>query len=153
MKEEYMRQAIACARKAAAQDEVPVGAVIVKGGEVIAAAHNEKESRNCALYHAEMLAVQRATEKVGNWYLEGCSIYVTLEPCPMCVGAIINSRLDAVYYGASDPKAGCCGSVFDLISEGKFNHKPIVEGGILAKECGALLTEFFRAKRAIINKI
>ncbi len=153
MTEQYMRQAIACAKEAAAQDEVPVGAVIVKDGEVIAAAHNEKESRNCAIYHAEMLAIARAAEKVGNWYLDGCSIYVTLEPCPMCVGAIINSRLDAVYYGANDPKAGCCGSVFDLISEGKFNHKPVVFGGILREECGALLTEFFRSKRAKINKI
>ena len=154
--ERVMRRALAQARKGGAADEVPVGAVVVKDGKVIARAHNEKEKRNCALYHAEVLAIRRAAKKVGNWWLEGCTLYVTLEPCAMCVGAIVNSRLDRVVYGAADPKYGFLGSVADLPRDYPTNHVFERTTGVLAEECGALLTEFFRAKRekrANIKKI
>ena len=154
--EKFMRLAIREAKKGGASDEVPVGAVVVKDGKVIARARNEKEKRNCALYHAEVLAIRRATKKVGNWWLEGCTLYVTLEPCAMCVGAIVNSRLDRVVYGASDPRFGFLGSVADLPKEYPTNHVFERTAGVFAEECGALLTEFFRQKRgncAIINKI
>ena len=146
--EKFMRLAIKEAEKGAMADEVPVGAVIVKDGKVIARAHNEKEKRNCALYHAEELAIRRATKKVGNWWLEGCTLYVTLEPCLMCVGAIVNSRLDRVVYGAADPRFGFLGSVADVPRDYPTNHHFERTTGVLAEECGSLLTEFFRRKRA-----
>ena len=151
--ERYMRIAIREAEKGGAADEVPVGAVIVKDGKVIARAHNEKEKRNCALYHAEVLAIRRATKKVGNWWLEGCTLYVTLEPCVMCVGAIVNSRSDRVVYGASDPKFGFLGSVADIPRDYPTNHVFERTTGILAEECGALLSDFFRKKREKRNNI
>ena len=142
-----MRFALKQAEKAAAEDEVPVGAVVVKDGKVIARAHNEKEKRNCALYHAEILAIRRAAKAVGNWWLEGCVLYVTLEPCVMCAGAIMNSRLDRVVYGASDPRFGFLGSVADLPKDFAVNHRFDRTAGVLGEECAAILTDFFRKKR------
>lgn len=145
--EKYMRLALKEAEKAAAMDEVPIGAVIVKEGKVIARAHNEKEKRNCALCHAEMIAIEKATKKVGNWWLEGCTLYVTLEPCVMCAGAIMNSRLDRVVYGAKDARFGFLGSVANLNEEYPSNHRYEVTPGVLSDECGEMLSSFFRKKR------
>ena len=152
MIDDFMRAAIAEAVIAEGFDEVPVGAVIVKDGVIIAAAGNMKERENCALYHAEMIAIKKACAVLDNWYLDGCEMYVTLEPCPMCAGGIINSRLDKVYYGASDYKTGCAGSVCNLLADKSFNHQPQVIGGILEKECSDLLTNYFKGKRAA-NKL
>ena len=127
-------------------DEVPIGAVIVKDGKIIARAHNKKETKNCANYHAEMVAIEKACKVVGDWRLIGCDMYVTLEPCPMCVGAIINARLDNVYFGAYDEKAGALVSKCNLM-EMKFNHYANYKGGILEKECAELLSEYFKKKR------
>ncbi len=143
----FMRLALKEAEKAAKADEVPVGAVIVKNGEIIAKAHNLKERRNCALFHAETVAISKAAKKLNNWWLEDCELYVTLEPCPMCAGAVINSRLKRVVFGAFDSKAGCLGSVFNLTEKGKFNHDVEVKGGVMSEECAAVLSEFFRNKR------
>ena len=148
-REYFMKKAIAAAKRAAKRDEVPVGAVIVKDGEVIAVAGNRKERENCAVYHAEIVAIKKACRKLDNWYLDGCEMYVTLEPCPMCAGALINSRLDKLYFGAYDPKAGCCGSLCNLVEDGRFNHTLKVEGGILKEECAALLSDYFKQKRAL----
>ena len=145
--ERFMRLAMKQAQKGGAADEVPVGAVIVKDGKIVARAHNEKEKKNCALCHAEMIALRRATKKVGNWWLEGCTLYVTLEPCAMCAGALVNSRVDRVVYGAKDPRFGFLGSVADLPNDFPVNHKFQRTEGVLAEECAALLTEFFRKKR------
>lgn len=144
---EYMRAAIREAVKAESEGEVPIGAVIVKDGEILAAAHNMKENWHCAVHHAEIVAIERACEAEDNWHLDGCDIYVTLEPCPMCAGAIINSRIRKVYFGAYDPKAGCCGTLYNLCEDKRFNHRPEVEGGVLEEECAELLTEYFRRKR------
>ena len=144
--EKYMRAALREAEKAAAADEVPVGAVVVKEGKILARAHNEKEKRNCAIYHAEILAIKKAAAKVGNWWLEGCTLNVTLEPCVMCAGAIMNSRLDRVVYGAKDPRFGFLGSVADL-NDCPSNHRFERTEGVLAEECAAVLTSFFRKKR------
>lgn len=144
---EFMELAIREAKNAAQKDEVPVGAVIVKNGEVISSAHNHKESKNCAVFHAEIEAIVKAAEKLNNWYLEDCEMYVTLEPCAMCAGALINSRLKALYFGAYDPKAGCCGTLYNLPIDNRFNHMIKVEGGIMEKECAELISEFFRGKR------
>lgn len=147
MDEKYMQMAMALARQAATLDEVPVGAVVVRNGEVIAAAANRKERDNCACHHAEILALEEASRVVGNWYLDDCELYVTLEPCAMCAGAIVNCRLRAVYYGAYDPKSGCLGSVYDLVGDKRLNHRMQVTGGILSEECGKMLSDFFAAKR------
>lgn len=147
-KEFFMKKAIAAAKRAAKCDEVPVGAVIVKDGKIIATANNRKERENCAVFHAEILAVRKACKKLNNWYLDGCEMYVTLEPCPMCAGALINSRLDKLYFGAYDPKAGCCGSLCNLVEDKRFNHNLKVEGGVLREECAELLSSYFKNKRA-----
>lgn len=147
MDKKYMKMAIDIARQAIDLDEVPIGAVIVKDGEVLASCHNLKESKNCAVYHAEIAAICEATKKLDNWYLDDCEMYVTLEPCAMCAGAMINSRLKALYFGAYDPKAGCCGTLYNLVEDKRFNHTLKVEGGIMANECGQLISEFFRTKR------
>ena len=144
--EAYMRLALEEARAAASLNETPIGAVLVWEGQAIAAAHNRRELDKNAVAHAELLAIQAACKKLGGWRLHKATLYVTLEPCPMCAGAIINARVKRVVYGASDPKAGCCGSVTDLFRE-PFNHHPEVRGGVLAEDCGALLTEFFRRLR------
>lgn len=152
MDEKFMDRAISLAKVAITHDETPIGAVIVKDGEIIAEAYNLKESTNNAIWHAEMVAIDRATKALGNWYLSGCEMYVTLEPCVMCVGAIVNSRIDNVYFGAYDKRFGCCGSMCDLVKEKKFNHTPNIVGGIKEKECGILLTEFFKTKRKKADK-
>lgn len=142
-----MRAALEQARIAASLGEVPVGAVISKDGEIVAAAHNTRETEKNATHHAELLVIDEACRKLGGWRLWQCELFVTLEPCPMCTGAIINSRLKRVVYGAKDEKAGCCGSVINLL-ELPFNHKPVLESGLLESECAALLTEFFEQLRA-----
>jgi len=134
--------------KSVRPDEVPVGCVIVKDGQIIARAGNEKETRGNAAAHAEMLALERASQSVGRWYLDGCTMYVTLEPCVMCAGAIVNARIDKLVFGAYDPRFGACGTLFNLVSDSRLNHRAEVTGGVLAEECGKLLTDFFRSKRA-----
>ncbi|MBT3319547.1 MAG: nucleoside deaminase [Clostridia bacterium] len=142
----YMEIALSEAQKAQAKDEVPVGAVIVQHGKVIAKAFNKRESSLSPIAHAEILAIQKAAKKLKGWRLPGCSLYVTLEPCPMCAGAIINARIDNVYFGAYDSKAGAFGTLYDL-SEGKLNHAPSVVGGILEEKCASILTNYFKGKR------
>ena len=142
-----MKRALALAAECAARDEVPVGAVVVKEGSIVAEGCNFKERENCAVRHAEIVALERAAKVLGNWWLEDCEVYVTLEPCPMCAGAMINSRIKRVVFGAYDPKTGAAGSKVDLFAPGLFNHDVKVEGGVLREECAALLSEFFRAKR------
>ena len=146
-REEYMAQALALAREAAEAGEVPVGCVIADSeGRVIGRGRNRREERSDATAHAEVEAIRQACAAIGNWRLEKCSIYVTLEPCPMCTGAIINSRIPTVVFGAREALSGSCGSVIDLFSE-NYGHKPAVFGGVLAEDCAALLRDFFRGKR------
>ena len=142
----WMHQALLEAKKAAALGEIPVGAVIVRDEQVIARAHNRRELDQDAMAHAEVLCIQQACRVLNSWRLSGCTLYVTLEPCPMCSGAIINSRLDRVVYGAKDDKAGCAGSVADLFVM-PFNHTPVIRSGILEEECAAVLSEFFETLR------
>ncbi|HJC08335.1 MAG TPA: nucleoside deaminase [Candidatus Gemmiger stercorigallinarum] len=144
---ELMREALREAELAAALGEVPVGAVVARNGEIVARAHNLRESGKNATYHAELLAIDAACRALGGWRLWQCELFVTLEPCPMCSGAIINSRLRRVVYGAKDPKAGCCGSLTDLFAL-PFNHHPVVEQGLLEEESAALLRQFFARLRA-----
>lgn len=144
--EEYMRRALALAAEAAAEGEVPVGAVVVYNGEIIGTGRNRREIGKNALAHAEIEAIDMACRTRGGWRLFGCDLYVTLEPCPMCAGAIINSRIDHVYYGAADPKAGSCGSVVSLFDL-PYNHKPSLTSGVLADECAAILRDFFAKLR------
>ena len=144
---EMMREALREAELAAALGEVPVGAVVARNGEIIARAHNLRESGKNATYHAELLAIDAACRALGGWRLWQCELFVTLEPCPMCSGAIINSRLRRVVYGAKDPKAGCCGSLTNLFAL-PFNHHPVVEQGLLEEESAALLRQFFARLRA-----
>lgn len=143
---ELMQLALNEARAAAAEGEVPVGAVVARRGEVISAAHNRREGSKNALCHAELLAIDAACQALGGWRLWECELFVTLEPCPMCAGAIINSRIPRVVYAARDARAGCCGSVLDLFSL-PFNHRPAVEGGLLEAEAAALLAGFFAGLR------
>lgn len=142
-----MQRALDQAAMAAAMDEVPVGAVVYRGDEVIAMAHNLRESDADPTAHAEILALRAAAKVVGSWRLDGCGMAVTLEPCPMCAGALINSRIDEVVYGATDPKMGCVDTLYQLCSDPRFNHRPCVIGGVMAEACGAILTAFFKAKR------
>ncbi|MDL2293283.1 nucleoside deaminase [Ruminococcaceae bacterium OttesenSCG-928-D13] len=143
---ELMRLALDEAAKAAAEGEVPVGAVVALDGSVVAAAHNRREGDKKATAHAEILAIDAACAALGGWRLWQCDLFVTLEPCPMCAGAVINSRLRRVVYGAKDPKAGCCGSVTDLFAM-PFNHRPAIESGLLEAECTAVLKDFFARLR------
>ncbi|WP_421382485.1 tRNA adenosine(34) deaminase TadA [Bacillus salacetis] len=148
-KQEYfMKLAIEEAKKAEEKSEVPIGAVIVLDGEVIASAHNLRETTQNAVTHAELLAIEEACRKMGTWRLENAELYVTLEPCPMCSGAIILSRVKTVVYGAPDPKAGCAGTLMNLLEDDRFNHQCEVVPGVLQEECGELLTSFFRELRA-----
>lgn len=152
---ELMGLALEEARKAAALGEVPVGAVVARRGEVVAAAHNTRETEKNALHHAELLAIDAACKKLGGWRLHRCDLYVTLEPCPMCAGALINSRMKTVYYGAPDPKAGSCGSMINLFAL-PYNHQPALVSGVLEQECADILRNFFRElrkKRKEIRKI
>ena len=144
--EELMGLALEEARKAAELGEVPVGAVVAKDGVPIAMAHNTRETEKNATHHAELLAIDAACKALGGWRLWQCELFVTLEPCPMCSGAIINSRIKRVVYGAADPKAGCCGSLTDLFSL-PFNHHPVIESGLRAEEAQQLLQEFFAMLR------
>lgn len=145
--EDYMRQALALAREAAAAGEVPVGCVIVdRAGQIIGRGRNRREEDKSPLAHAELAAITDACRSHGDWRLKGARLYVTLEPCPMCAGAIVNARIPAVYYGAKDDKAGCCGSVLNLFEE-RFNHHPRIYGRVLEAECAALLQEFFQSLR------
>lgn len=143
----FMRQALALADQAAAAGEVPVGALVVHENVVIAEAYNERETRPSALAHAELLALERATARLGRWRLSGCTLYVTLEPCVMCAGALVQARVDRVVYGARDAKAGAVVSLYEVLSDARLNHRPVVEAGALADECGEKLTAFFRARR------
>lgn len=145
--EKFMRLAIAEAEKAGAVKEVPIGAVIVLNGEVIASAYNLRETEQNAVAHAELLAIEKACKKLGTWRLEEAELYVTLEPCPMCSGAIILSRIKRVVYGAADPKAGCAGTLMNLLGDERFNHQSEVIAGVLKEECGQLLSNFFRQLR------
>lgn len=152
---ELMGLALEEARKAAALGEVPVGAVVARNGEVVAAAHNTRETEKNALHHAELLAIDAACKKLGGWRLHRCDLYVTLEPCPMCAGALINSRMKTVYYGAPDPKAGSCGSLINLFAL-PYNHQPALVSGVLEQECADILRNFFRElrkKRKEIRKL
>lgn len=143
---ELMLLALEEAQKAAESGEVPVGAVIARRGEVVASAHNTRETEKNATHHAELIAIDRACRALGGWRLWECELFVTLEPCPMCAGAIVNSRIRRVVYGAKDEKAGCCGSVTDLFAL-PFNHRPVVESGLLEEESRALLQRFFERLR------
>ena len=142
-REHYMRLALELAREAAAAGEVPVGCVIVRDGQVVGRGRNRREEKRATASHAEMEAIAQANETLGSWRLDGCELYVTLEPCPMCAGAMVNARIGKVWYGAKNPKAGCCGSVLSLFQEG-FNHRPEVYGGVLGAECAKVLHNFFR---------
>jgi tRNA(adenine34) deaminase len=146
--ERYMRLAIEQAERALEHDDVPVGAVVVHAGEVVGAGRNERERRGDPTAHAETLALQQAAQKRGSWRLLDTVLYVTLEPCAMCAGAIVLARVPRVVFGAADPKAGAAGSVLDVLAEPRLNHRPAVEGGVLGAECAALLTGFFAARRS-----
>ena len=143
---ELMGLALEEARKAAALGEVPVGAVVARNGEVVAATHNTRETEKNALHHAELLAIDAACKKLGGWRLWECELFVTLEPCPMCAGAILNARIPKVFYGARDSAFGACGGVTNLFME-QFPHRPALVGGILAEDCQAVLAEFFEKLR------
>ena len=144
--ETYMRLALELARQAAEEGEVPVGAVIVRDGEVIATGRNRRETARHALAHAEIEAIAGACARLGGWRLSGCDLYVTLEPCPMCAGAILNARVSRVYFGARDREMGACGGVMNLFME-DFPHPPALVGGVLEAECAQVLREFFRGLR------
>lgn len=146
--EVWMREAIAEARKAEAITEVPIGAVIVYEGQIIGRGHNLRETSFDPTAHAEMIAIREASKQLGAWRLTGCTLYVTLEPCPMCAGAIVQSRIDRVVYGTTDPKAGCAGTLMNLLQEDRFNHRTDIIEGVLREECSSLLTDFFRKLRA-----
>ena len=144
--QEYMRRALELAQQAGEQGDVPVGCVIVRDGEIIGEGRNRREEHGDATAHAEMEAIRQACARTGSWRLHGCTMYVTLEPCPMCAGGIINSRVDEVRYGAREDKMGCCGSVLNLFEE-RFNHKPRLYRGPLEEECEGVLREFFQQLR------
>ena len=146
MHECYMAQALLLAEEAAAAGEVPVGCVIVRNGEIVGRGRNRREEKQSTLSHAEMEAITQANEKLGSWRLDDCTLYVTLEPCPMCAGAIINARIPRVYYGARDSAMGACGGVLNLFME-EFPHKPALVGGIMEAACRRVLADFFRDLR------
>jgi tRNA(adenine34) deaminase len=146
--EDWMRRALALARRAAAEGEVPVGAILVQNGGVLGEGWNRPIGEHDPSAHAEIIALREAGRRAGNYRLPGTTLYVTLEPCPMCAGALVHARVARVVYGAPDPKGGACGSVFDLLpSDARFNHRVACTGGVLAEECGGLLRGFFRERR------
>jgi tRNA(adenine34) deaminase len=145
--EAYMRLALAQAQAAADADEAPVGAVIVRDGQVLASARNEREALRDPTAHAEMIAITQAAAALDSWRLDGCTLYVTLEPCPMCAGAIVQARLPRLVYGAADPKAGAVRSLFQLADNPRLNHRAEIVAGVLAEDCGRILSEFFRRRR------
>lgn len=148
MEKKFMNAAINEALKAAAKDEVPIGAVIVKDGKIIARGHNTRHNTKNAVNHAEIIAIQKACKKTGDWRLNGCDLYVTLEPCPMCAGACVNARIEHIYFGAYDEKAGCVGTLMNIPADQRFNHRCGYTGGVMREECVKLLGDFFKAKRA-----
>ena len=148
----WMRLALAQARAAFEKDEVPVGAVVVHQDKVIAEAYNQREMLNDPTAHAEMIAITQAAEALGDWRLADCTLYVTLEPCPMCAGAIVQARLPTVIFGAADPKAGGCQSLYRIPNDERLNHRSIVIGGVLEHECGTILSEFFQMQRDLGKK-
>lgn len=153
MNDEYfMKEALKEAEKAYKKLEVPVGAVIVKDDKIIARAHNKKEEKNSPIMHAEIIAIEKACKRINNWRLTGCKMYVTLEPCPMCAGALVNSRIDKIYIGAKDPKTGACGSKLNLLQECEFDTSVEIENGILQGECQEILKAFFKEIRKIKKK-
>ena len=145
--EKYMKQAIKQAKKAYALDEVPIGCVIVAGDKIIARGYNRRNTDKNPLAHAELSAIRKASKKTGDWRLEECTMYVTLEPCQMCAGAIVQARMGRVVIGAMNPKAGCAGSILNLLEMSEFNHQVNVERGVLEKECSTMLSEFFKKLR------
>lgn len=149
MDNKFMKEALKEAQKAYDKLEVPVGCVIVKDGKIIARAHNQKETKIDTTKHAEILAIQKASKKLESWRLLDCEMYVTLEPCPMCAGAIINSRIKKVYIGTKDEKTGACGSKLNLLEDYTFNHKVEIETGIMKNECEEILKKFFKELRKI----
>ncbi len=152
MHEFFMRLAYQEAQAALTEDEAPVGAVIVRDSQVIASAHNQREQLRDPTAHAEMIAITQAAESLGGWRLEGCTLYVTLEPCPMCAGAIIQARIPMVVYGASDPKAGAVESVYQLLSDTRLNHRAELVSGVMLEPCGEILTRFFQRQRSLGKK-
>jgi len=145
---EHMKMALEEARTAAAEDEVPIGAVIVSmSAGVIGRAHNQREQLKDPTAHAEMIAITQAAQALGSWRLEGCVLYVTLEPCPMCAGAAVQARIPVIVYGATDPKAGACETLYRIASDPRLNHRAQIVGGVLAEGCATLLSDFFAAKR------
>jgi tRNA(adenine34) deaminase len=151
MTEVHMREALLLAQQAAAAGEVPVGAIVVKEGVVIGRGYNQPILRHDPTAHAEVMALRDAAQQLGNYRLPGCDLYVTLEPCCMCVGAILHARIAHVHYGAADPKTGACGSVINLFAESRLNHHAIVSGGLLADDASALLKTFFAQRRSLTN--
>ncbi|MCS3903129.1 tRNA(adenine34) deaminase [Methylohalomonas lacus] len=149
--QDWMQKAIAQAREAEAAGEVPVGAVIVRDGELVAQAWNRPIGSHDPTGHAEIIALRAAAARLANYRLPGCTLYVTLEPCTMCAGAIIHARVDRVVYGATDPKTGAAGSVFDILGTRKLNHCVDVTGGVLAEECGRQLSAFFQKRRSVVS--
>lgn len=145
--ERYMQEALAEAARAAALDEVPVGAVVVREGEILGRGRNLRETRRDPTAHAEIVALREAAERAGHWRLEGAVLYVTLEPCPMCAGALVLARVERLVYGARDPKAGACGSLMDIVRDPRLNHRLAVTEGVLEERCGEILREFFRRRR------
>jgi tRNA(adenine34) deaminase len=145
--EHFMRLAMREAERALEHDDVPIGAVLVRDGEVVAAAHNERELRQDPTAHAEIVVLRESARAAGSWRVLDAVLYVTLEPCAMCAGAIVLARVPRVIYGASDPKAGACGSVLDVLGEPRLNHRPDVSGGLLARECGEMISGFFASRR------
>ena len=145
--EKYMREALKLAKKAAKLGEVPIGCVIVHNDTIIAKGYNRRKTDKSTLAHAEIIAIKKASKIMGDWRLEGCTIYVTLEPCQMCAGAILQARMDKVVMGCMNPKAGCAGSILNILENDSFNHKVIIEKGILEEECSLILKEFFKALR------
>ena len=145
--EKFMAQALKQAEISANFDEVPVGAVIVKDGKIIARGHNLRESKNDPTAHAEIVAIRKACKKLSSWRLEGCTIYVTIEPCSMCAGTLLWTRIERIVYGANDPKGGALGSSYNLFEVKNINHHPEITGGVLEKKCSTLMSTFFRSKR------
>ncbi len=150
--EHYMRLALQEARQAAEEGEVPIGAIIVHGSQIVAAAHNQREQLRDPTAHAEMIAITQAAEALGSWRLVDCTLYVTLEPCPMCAGAIVQARIPWVVYAATDPKAGAVDTLYRLLNDARLNHQAQVVSGVLAQPCGAVLTDFFRRQRQLGKK-
>ena len=152
LSEHWMREALAEAKIAQSEGEVPIGAVIVRRGKILARAHNQREQLRDPTAHAEMIAITQAATAVGSWRLEQCELYVTLEPCPMCAGAIVLARIPRVVYGATDPKAGAVETLYHLLNDQRLNHMVDTTGGVLGEQCGAILSEFFRHQRSLGKK-